>query len=134
MNKIILDTNICIYLIKNRPLEVKEKFNQYEVGEIAISSITVSELYYGVEKSQHKEQNRKALALFLAPLNIVAYDEKASITYGKVRSLLESKGQVIGSLDMLIAAHAISTDTTLITNNTKEFVRVDSLNLENWVS
>lgn len=134
MNKIMLDTNICIYLIKNRPLEVKEKFNQYEVGEIAISSITVSELYYGVEKSQHKEQNRKALALFLAPLNIVAYDEKASIAYGKVRSLLESKGQVIGSLDMLIAAHAISTDTTLITNNTKEFVRVDGLNLENWVS
>ena len=134
MNKVMLDTNICIYLIKNRPLEVREKFNQYEVGKITISSISVSELYYGVEKSQHVEKNRQALALFLAPLNILDYDEKASISYGHVRSTLQAKGTVLGSLDMLIAAHAKSLNITLITNNTKEFIRVDALKLENWIS
>jgi len=134
LNKVMLDTNICIYLIKNRPLEVREKFNQYEVGEITISSISVSELYYGVEKSQHVEKNRQALALFLAPLNILDYDEKASISYGHVRSTLQAKGTVLGSLDMLIAAHAKSLNITLITNNTKEFIRVDALKLENWIS
>jgi len=134
LNKVMLDTNICIYLIKNRPLEVREKFNQYEVGKITISSISVSELYYGVEKSQHVEKNRQALALFLAPLNILDYDEKASISYGHVRSTLQAKGTVLGSLDMLIAAHAKSLNITLITNNTKEFIRVDALKLENWIS
>jgi tRNA(fMet)-specific endonuclease VapC len=129
----MLDTNICIYLIKNKPAEVKEKFNQYEVGEICISSISVSELYYGVYKSQMVERNLQALALFLAPLNIVDYDEKAAIVYGKIRSDLEVNGKVIGSLDMLIAAHAESIGVTLVTNNTKEFERVDGLKLENWV-
>ncbi len=133
MNKVMLDTNICIYLIKNKPIEVKEKFNAYEVGEICISSITVSELYYGVHKSQMVEKNLQALALFLAPLNIVDFNEKASIGYGKIRAVLESKGNVIGSLDMLIAAHAMSLGVTLVTNNTKEFERVDGLKLENWV-
>lgn len=130
----MLDTNICIYLIKNRPLEVKEKFNAYEVGEICISSITVSELYYGVHKSQMVEKNLQALALFLAPLNIVDYDEKASIRYGKIRAALELTGKVIGSLDMLIAAHASSLGVILVTNNTKEFERVSGLKLENWVN
>lgn len=130
----MLDTNICIYLIKNKPLEVKAKFNEYEVGEICISSITVSELYYGAEKSQFQDKNKKALSLFLAPLIIVDYDEKASLEYGKIRSTLESNGRVIGSLDMLIAAHAKSLNVKLITNNIKEFQRVNGLNLENWIS
>lgn len=134
MNKVMLDTNICIYLIKNKPIEVKEKFNDYEVGEICISSITVSELYYGVYKSQMVEKNLQALALFLAPLNIVDYNEKASIEYGKIRAVLESEGKVIGSLDMLISAHAVSLGVTLVTNNTKEFERVGGLKLENWVN
>lgn len=129
----MLDTNICIYLIKNKPIEVREKFDIYEVGEICISSITVSELYYGVQKSQMKEQNERALALFLAPLNIALYDEHAAIEYGKIRATLEAKGTVIGSLDMLIAAHAKSLGVLLVTNNIKEFQRVDALSLENWV-
>jgi tRNA(fMet)-specific endonuclease VapC len=129
----MLDTNICIYLIKNKPTEVKNKFNMFEVGEICISSISVSELYYGVHKSQMIERNLKALALFLAPLNIVDYDEKAVIEYGKIRSTLESRGKTIGSLDMLIAAHAKSMGVTLVTSNTKEFKRVHELKLENWV-
>ena len=134
MNKVMLDTNICIYLIKNKPIEVKEKFNDYEVGEICISSITVSKLYYGVYKSQMIEKNLQALALFLAPLNIVDYNEKASIEYGKIRAGLESAGKVIGSLDTLIAAHALSLGVTLVTNNTKEFERVNGLKLENWIT
>lgn len=134
MNKIMLDTNICIYLIKNKPIEIKEKFNAYEVGEICISSITVSELYCGVYKSQMVEKNLQALALFLAPLNIMDYNEKASIEYGKIRAVLESAGKVIGSLDMLIGAHALSLGVTLVSNNTKEFERIDGLKLENWVS
>jgi len=129
----MLDTNICIYLIKNRPIELKTKFNEYEVGDICISSIVVSELYFGVEKSQMIEKNRRALALFLASLNIVNYDEKSSIEYGKIRANLEKKGQVIGSQDMLIAAHAKSMGITLVTSNTKEFDRVDGLVVENWV-
>ena len=129
----MLDTNICIYLIKNRPIELKKKFNEYEVGEICISSIVVSELYFGVEKSQMVEKNKKALALFLSSLNIVNYDEKCAIEYGKIRAELEQKGQAIGSLDMLIAAHAKSMGITLVTNNTKEFDRVDGLVVENWV-
>lgn len=129
----MLDTNICIYLIKNRPIELKKKFNEYEVGEICISSIVVSELYFGVEKSQMVEKNKRALALFLSSLNIVNYDEKCAIEYGKIRAELERKGQVIGSLDMLIAAHAKSMGITLVTNNTKEFDRVDGLVVENWV-
>jgi len=133
LNKVMLDTNICIYLIKNRPSQVRRKFDIYEVGEICISSITVAELYYGVQKSQMSEQNERALALFLAPLNIVQFDEHAAIEYGKIRATLEAKGTVIGSLDMLIAAHAKSLGVLLVTNNMKEFQRVDALSLENWV-
>ncbi len=133
MNKVMLDTNICIYLIKNKPQEVKKKFNAYEVGEICISSIAVSELYYGVQKSQMIEKNQRALALFLAPLNIIAYDETAAIEYGKIRANLQVKGNVVGSLELLIAAHAKSLGVKLVTNNTKEFDRIPDLDLENWV-
>lgn len=129
----MLDTNICIYLIKNKPQEVKKKFNAYEVGEICISSIAVSELYYGVQKSQMIEKNQRALALFLAPLNIIAYDETAAIEYGKIRANLQVKGNVVGSLELLIAAHAKSLGVKLVTNNTKEFDRIPDLDLENWV-
>ena len=129
----MLDTNICIYLIKNKPLHVREKFNQYNIGEICISSITVSELYYGVEKSEFIDKNKQALALFLSALNIVDFDEKATVIYGKIRSDLERKGTVIGSQDMLIAAHAKSLNVELITNNVKEFQRVDGLKIDNWI-
>ena len=129
----MLDTNICIYLIKNKPLHVREKFNQYNIGEICISSITVSELYYGVEKSEFIDKNKQALALFLSALNIVDFDEKAAVIYGKIRSDLERKGTVIGSQDMLIAAHAKSLNVELITNNVKEFQRVDGLKIDNWI-
>ena len=129
----MLDTNICIYIIKNRPQNVQEKFREYDVGDLSLSSITVSELYYGAFKSQHIEKNLLALEHFFKPFNIVDYGFKASIEYGKIRAYLEKSGKVIGGLDMMIAAHARSEDMTLVTNNTKEFQRVENLIIDNWV-
>ena len=129
----MLDTNICIYIIKNKPKNVREKFMTFDIGALVLSSITVSELYYGVYKSQYVEKNLLALEHFLRPFDIVDYDTKASIAYGKIRADLERKGTVIGGLDMQIAAHALSLELTLVTNNQKEFKRVLSLGLENCV-
>lgn len=133
MKRMMLDTNICIYIIKQKPLSVKQKFESFEIGELCISSITVSELMYGVYKSQQVKRNLQALEKFLMPFEIVEFDFDAAIAYGKIRSALEKKGQVIGGMDMQIAAHAMSLDMTVITNNVKEFQRVEGLELENWV-
>jgi tRNA(fMet)-specific endonuclease VapC len=128
----LLDTNICIYVINNKPAQVFEKFKQFQLGQLAVSSITASELAFGVEKSG-SERNRQALNKFLIPLEIVPYDEQAIWHYARLRHQLQSTGKTIGSLDMLIAAHALSLDVTLVTNNTKEFERIEGLKLENWV-
>jgi len=129
----MLDTNICIYIIKNRPKSVKEKFREFEIGELCISTITVSELMYGAFKSEHSEKNLKAIESFLMPFEIVEYDFRASVEYGKIRAYLEKKGQVIGNMDMQIAGHALALDLVLVTNNTREFERVKGLGLDNWV-
>ena len=129
----MLDTNICIYIIKNRPISVRSKLQEFSIGDLCISSITVSELMYGAYKSQYVEKNLRAIENFLMPFNIVDYDYMASIEYGKIRAYLEKKGQVIGNMDMQIAGHALSLDMILVTNNTKEFKRVNSLELDNWV-
>jgi tRNA(fMet)-specific endonuclease VapC len=129
----MLDTNICIYIIKNKPQAVREKFQEFNIGQLVLSSITVSELYYGVYKSSYVEKNLLALEHFLKTFDIIYYGIKASVEYGKVRADLEKKGTVIGGLDMMIAAHALSLDLTLVTNNTKEFCRVDELTVDNWV-
>ena len=129
----MLDTNICIYTIKNRPLQVKERLQEFEISEVCISTITVSELMYGAYKSQFVEKNLKAIEGFLLPFEIVDYDYPASIEYGKIRADLEKKGKVIGNMDMQIAGHARALDLTLVTNNTKEFERIESLKLDNWV-
>ena len=130
---IMLDTNICIYIMKNKPISVMKKFLQYNAGDLSLSSITVSELYFGVYKSDFVEKNLKALNKFLLPFNIIEYDLNASVEYGKIRAILEKQGNIIGPLDTQIAAHARSLDMTLVTNNTKEFQRVDDLVLDNWV-
>ena len=132
--KFLLDTNICIYIIRQKPVEVLNKFKAYDVGDIAISSITVAELEFEVQKSQFPEKNQQALAQFLIPLSVVTFDRPAAIVYGKIRSDLEKQGIPIGSLDILIAAHALSLQITLVTNNIKEFNRVPNLKLENWIS
>ena len=130
----LIDTNICIYLMNDHPPQVIQKFREIGVGNVCISSITVSELQYGVFKSKQIKKNMKRLDEFLTPFEIIPYDESASIYYGKIRSHLEKKGYVIGPLDMLIAAHALSEKLTLITNNEKEFKRVKSLKVENWIT
>ena len=129
----LLDTNICIYLIKRKPPEVLQRFRQLQPGSVFISSVTTSELYYGAQKSQRVQTNLEALNNFLLPFRIVDYDESASFLYGELRADLEKRGQPIGPLDMMIAAHALSLDVPLVTNNTKEFERVKGLKLENWV-
>lgn len=108
------------------------RFHRYRLGEIGLSSVVAAELAYGVAKSC-SERNRKALEMFLAPLEILPFDEAAVWTYGELRASLEALGQPIGSLDTMIAAHALSLDTVLVTNNTREFSRVAGLRLENWV-
>jgi tRNA(fMet)-specific endonuclease VapC len=129
----MLDTNICIYIIKNRPEYVRNRLKVFRVGDVVLSSIVVSELYYGAYKSEHVEQNLLALEHFLKPFSISEYDLKASIEYGKIRATLQKPGKVIGGLDMLIAAHARSLGMTLVTNNTKEFERVENLSIDNWI-
>ncbi|KFL33221.1 MULTISPECIES: type II toxin-antitoxin system VapC family toxin [unclassified Sulfurospirillum] len=124
---------ICIYIIKNKPQSVLEELKKCNVGDILLSSITVSELIYGAHKSQFVEKNLKAIEHFLIPFDVAEYDYKAALEYGKIRANLEQKGQPIGLLDMLIAAHAKSLDVVLVTNNMKEFERVEGLEVENWV-
>lgn len=130
--RFLIDTNICIYIMNNHPQPVIDRFKRMESGEAGVSSITVSELYYGVFKSKHRQVNFKRLEEFLAPFEILPYDEMASRHYGKIRSQLEKQGAVIGPLDMLIAAHALSLNMVLVTNNENEFKRVKSLKVENW--
>lgn len=128
----MLDTNICIYTIRRQPSQVIDRLRQHHVGEIGVSSITAAELWYGVEKSTQRKKNSKALEQFFFPLEIVPFNTEAAEAYGMIRSLLESKGKPIGSLDTLIAAHARSLDLVLVTNNEREFKRVPKLRIENW--
>ena len=129
----LLDTNICIYIIKKKPQEVIEKFKTLSIGSVGISSITLAELQFGVQKSSNPVKNQQALNEFLIPLEIRAFDVDATLVYGKIRAELEKVGKPIGALDTLIAAYALSIDLTLVTNNTKEFERISDLKLENWV-
>ena len=118
--------------MNKKPFEVIDKFKKTEIGQIGISSITVSELNYGVAKSKRQKQNAQRLEEFLTPFEILPYDETASKYYGIIRYQLKSEGKVIGPLDMLIAAHALSKNLILVTNNEKEFLRIKSLKVENW--
>lgn len=130
----LLDTNICIYLIRQSSPEVLKRFEEFEVGEIGLSVVSVAELRYGVEKSTRPEQNRQALEKFLLPLEITSFDGEATRAYARIRASLEQRGMQIGPLDTLIAAHAVSLSATLVTNNTREFERVPDLALEDWTA
>jgi len=130
--KLLLDTNICIFIIKRRPAAVLERFREYEIGDLGISSITLSELRYGVVKSEHREKNARALDEFTTPLEIIPFDENAAYAYGEIRATLERAGTVIGSMDMLIAAQAVALSIPLVTNNTREFQRVRGFNILDW--
>ena len=128
---ILLDTNICIYIINAKPTDVLEPFRQYRMGEVGLCSVVAAELAFGVAKSGSL-RNRQALEMFLAPLTILPFDQQASWVYGDLRADLQKRGTLIGSLDTLIAAHALSQQATLVTNNTREFAMVPGLRLENW--
>ena len=128
----MLDTNIVIHVIKHKPASVAETFNEHS-GQMCISSITLAELWHGVEKSAHSAKNREVLEDFISRLEIISYDEKAAAHYGDIRADLERKGQVIGANDLFIAAHARCEGLVLVSNNLREFNRVDGLRTENWI-
>jgi len=130
--KFMLDTNTCIYIIKQKPANALKHFKAYAVGDIGISSITLAELRFGVEKSQHIQKNQEALDAFILPLEIADFDEKAAKVYGEIRAALEKTGNPIGSMDMLIGAHALSLGLTLVTNNVKEFRKIKHLKVIDW--
>jgi tRNA(fMet)-specific endonuclease VapC len=132
MLKYLLDTNIVIYVIKQRPLQVLDVFNRYH-GRMAISSITLAELVHGAEKSSDVSRNIAVVEDFVSRLTVLPYDDKAAWQYGNIRAELEKLGQPIGLNEVHIAAHARSNGLTLVTNNLREFERVPGLLLENWV-
>ena len=130
----MLDTNTCIFLINKKSPELAQKITDIPFEEVCVSTITQSELEYGVSKSQHKAKNAQALAKYLSTVTVLEYDTKAAEVYGEIRADLERKGQVIGQLDMLIAAHAKSAGLIIVTNNVREFGRVDGLVVEDWTA
>lgn len=130
--KYMLDTNICIFAIKQKAPALIRKLIAHDPEDICISSITYAELMYGVEKSQYVERNRLAMLLFLSPIEILDFDHTAAEEYGKIRADLERKGTPIGPMDQLIAGHAKAKELVLVTNNTKEFLRVEGLQVEDW--
>lgn len=129
----MLDTNICIYAIKHKPASVVAALRAHTGAGIGVSSITVAELFFGVEKSG-SARNREALRHFLEPLEIADFDATAAEVYGRVRQQLERAGTPIGPLDTQIAAHALGLEVILVTNNQREFERVAGLRVENWAA
>ncbi len=129
--KIMLDTNICIYLIKQRPQSLLDRFRSFSVGDIGVSVITLAELQYGASRTSRPKQNREALEQFLSPLEVAPFDRQATVAYGNARATLERKGRPIGAMDLLIAAHALSLGVRLVTNNETEFRHVPGLRVEN---
>ena len=132
--KVMLDTNTCIALIKRKPPQVLKRLSIWKVGEIGISWVTLAELEFGVAKSQHLEKNQAALDEFVLPLEIANFDRETARIYGRVRATLEKKGAPIGSLDMMIGAHALSLGVALATNNTREFSRIKGLTVVDWLA
>ena len=129
---LLLDTNICIYLIREKSRSILDRFNEHAVGDIGMSVITLAELEYRVSKSSKPAKNKEALDQFVAPLDVVGFDRSATAAYGKLRATLEKKGQSIGAMDLLIAAHALALNVRLVTHNVREFGRVPGLRVETW--
>jgi tRNA(fMet)-specific endonuclease VapC len=130
--KYLLDTNMCIYIIKQKDTAVLRKLQSFKEGEVAISSISIAEFEYGVAKSAQSQRNRLALASFLIPFEVIDFDREAATDYGLIRAWLEKEGKPIGSMDILLAAQARSRGIVLVTNNEKELGKVPGLQLENW--
>lgn len=129
----MLDTDICVYVIKKRPANLLEKFNAIPSNDLCISTITYAELQYGVERSSSKKMNQHILVDFVSHLEVQPWNVEAARQYGKIRTSLEKKGKPIGNMDLLIAAHALSQQCILVSNNLREFSRIRGLKCENWV-
>jgi len=134
MKAYLLDTNICIYLIKQHPPEVLQRFQQIQIQQLHIPTISIFELYYGIAKNNSQQRNLSALDNFIAPLTVVDFSLEAAKKAASIRATLEKQGNTIGAYDIQIAAVALSLNMTLLTNNTREFERVEGLKLENWVN
>lgn len=130
----MLDTNIIIYAKNQRSDTVIRRMTSYSPGDLCVSSITLAELEYGAYKSSHPRQNQVALMMFLSQIKVLPFDDQAAVEYGAIRADLERRGRPIGANDLLIAAHAKSLGVTLVTNNTREFARVEGLEVEDWTS
>ena len=130
--KYLLDTSICVLLIRQKSPIVVQKLTQHPFTAVGVSAITVAELQYGVEKSAHPAQNQQALDFFLLPLTILPFDEGVAATYGQIRADLEARGIPIGAIDTLLAAQAVSQQLIFVTNNVREFARVPGLTVEDW--
>jgi tRNA(fMet)-specific endonuclease VapC len=128
----MLDTNIVIYVIKRRPVEILEVFNAH-AGQMCISSITLAELLHGVEKNSMITKNLRKVEDFVSRLEVLPYENTAASHYGDIRADLEKKGTVIGVNELHIAAHARSEGLILVSNNVREFERIEGLRLENWI-
>jgi tRNA(fMet)-specific endonuclease VapC len=128
----MLDTDICIYIIKRKPAGVLKRLESLQPGQLAMSEITFAELMNGAKKSRYVEANLEKLNALGELIDIRPFDKQAAVSYGDVRSRLEKKGETIGGNDLLIAAHALSLNWTLVTNNDREFSRVEGLKMENW--
>lgn len=129
----LLDTNICIYIIKKKPADVLKTLKKKLKKDIYISSITIAELEYGIAKSRFPEKNKIALIEFLSIFNILPFDDNDAVDFGEIKKELEKKGKITGPMDLLLAAQAKSKKLILVTNNTREFERVDGLKIENWL-
>lgn len=133
MIRFLLDTSLCIELIRGRAPEALRRLRRRSVGSIGISAVTLAELHYGVARSSDPPRNTIALAQFCAPLTICLFDHRAAATYGDVRAQLARAGTPIGPMDTLIAAHAVSLGAAVVTGNEREFRRVQGLRVENWL-
>lgn len=129
----MLDTNICIAIIRRRPESVLRRLRGKAIGQVGVSSITLAELEFGAAKSERPEQSRVALGNFMLPFDVAQFDAAAAAAYGPIRAALEAKGTPIGPLDTLIAAHAVALGAVLVTDNVREFRRVAGLTVESWM-
>ena len=132
MKLYMLDTDTCSYIIRERPIGVLERFRKLAMEQICISTVTYAELLYGVERSSSKRVNRPIIDDFVRHLNVIEWDNAAAEQYGKIRADLEARGQPVGAMDMMIAAHAKSIKAVLVTNNQKHFTKVKGLKVDNW--
>lgn len=129
----LLDTDTCIYITKHKPINVIKKFQQLQIGAVAMSVVNYGELYYGSEKSMHSKKAHAALEALIGVIPVLPLPQEAGKQYGRIRALLEKSGKLIGNNDLWIAAHCLTLDLTLVTNNTREFQRVPKLRIENWL-